>query len=160
MIGISAIRSKMKTRGRLVLSVFVIAWMNVTLQPCLMAMELSPSDSASISASSEHDGHQGHSANVADHEDQACPHCPSSTSHDSNTCAATLTDCDILPEAKPGERILKVDLDDAFGDVHANYQYYGLNRAPPEMLVVSPNSLKPTFIVGPSINIRNCVFLK
>mgnify|MGYP001812848225 FL=1 len=160
MIGISAIRSKMKTRGRLVLSVFVIAWMNVTLQPCLMAMELSPSDSASISASSEHDGHQGHSANVADHEDQACPHCPSSTSHDSNTCAATLTDCDILPEAKPGERILKVDLDDAFGDVHANYQDYGLNRAPPEMLVVSPNSLKPTFIVGPSINILNCVFLK
>ena len=161
MIGISAIRRKMKTKGRLVLSVFVIAWMNVTLQPCLMAMELSPSESASISSSSEHDGHQGHSATMASDEDHACPHCPPTTSHDGNSCAVTtLSDCDILPEAKPGERILKVDLSDAFGDVHANYHYYGLNRAPPEMLVVSPNSLKPTFIVGPSINIRNCVFLK
>jgi hypothetical protein len=151
----------MKTRGRLVLSVFVIAWMNVTLQPCLMAMELSPSDSASVSTSSEHDSHQGHSATVADHEDQACPHCPPSASHDSNSCAVTAqTGCDTLPAAKPGERILKVDLNDAFGDVLADYQYYGLYRAPPAMVVVSPDRLKPTFVVGPSINIRNCVFHK
>lgn len=161
MTGLSAIRSKMKTRGSLVLSVFVIAWMNVTLQPCLMAMELSPSDSASISASSEHDGHQGHSAKVADHQDQACPHCPPSTSHDSNSCAVTtLIGCDILPEAKPGERILKVEVSDTFGDVHANYHFYGLNHSPPAMVVVSPDCLKPTFVVGPSIIIRNCVFLK
>ena len=161
MTGLSTIRSKMRTRGRLVLSVIVIAWMNVTLQPCLMAMELSPNDFATISASSVHDGHQGHSANVADHEDQACPHCPPSTSHDSNSCAVTtLTDCDILPEAKPGERILKVDMSDAFGDVHANYHYCGLDQSLTALVVVTPDSLKPTFVVGPSISIRNCVFLK
>lgn len=154
-------RSKMKTRGRLVLSVFVIAWMNVTLQPCLMAMELSPSDSASISASSKQEGHQGHSATMASDQDPACPHCPPPTSHDSNSCAvATLADCDILPEAKPGERILKVDLSDAFGDIHTNYRYSRLDRSPPILAVVSPDSLKPTFVVGPSISIRDCVFLK
>ena len=161
MIGFSAFRSKMRTRGRLVLSVFVIAWMNAALQPCLMAMELSPNESASISAIAEHNGHQDHSANNVDHKHQACPHCPPSTSHDSNSCAVTaLNDCDILPEAKPGERIQNVDLSDAFGDAHSNYHYYGLDRAPPALAVVSPDRLKPTFVVGPSISIRNCVFLK
>jgi len=160
-IGLSTIAGKMKTRGRLVLSVFVIAWMNATLQPCLMAMELSPNDSVTISASAEHDVHQDHSANDVDHEDQACPHCPPSTSHDSNSCdVAALTDCDILPEAKPADRILNVDLCDTFGDAHPGYYFYGQDRAPPLLLTVSPNCERPTFLVGPSINIRNCVFLK
>jgi hypothetical protein len=160
-IGLSTIGSKMKSRGRLVLSVFVIAWINTTLQPCLMAMEVSPNKPASISASAEHDVHQNHASGTADHQSQACPHCPPNTSHVTNTCAITLTSgCDELPQTKPGERIQKVDLSDAFGDAHSSYHYYCLDRSAPVLLVVSPDSLKPTFVVGPSISIRNCVFLK
>jgi hypothetical protein len=159
--GLSAIRSKMKTRGRLVLSVFVIAWMNATLQPCLMAMELPPTESASISEVAMPDSHHGHSAIDLDNEVPACPHCPPSTSHDSNLCAeSSVADCDILPEAKPGERILKVDMSDGFGDVHSGYHFNRLDRSPPVLAVVSRHRLKPTFVVGPSISIRNCVFLK
>jgi hypothetical protein len=159
--GLSAIRSKMKTRGRLLLSVFVIAWMSAALQPCLMAMELLPTESASISEVAVQDSHGGHSAIEVDHEHPACPHCPPSKSHDSNSCAVTsMNDCDILPEVKPGERILKVDISDAFGDAHSNYHYYGLDRSAPELAVISADRLRPTFIVGPSLYIRNCVFLK
>lgn len=164
MIGLSTIRSKMKTRGRLVLSVFAIAWMSATLQPCLMAMEISPNESASISASGEqtgHQGHQGHSATISDQADHACPHCPPSTSHDSNSCASSIrADCDALPDAKPGDRILKVDLSDAFADVHSSFHYFDLDRVPLQLATAAPNCEKPTFVFGPSISIRNCVFLK
>jgi hypothetical protein len=157
-IGLSTIRSKMSTRGRLVLSVFVIAWMNATLQPCLMAMEMSPNESTTISATAEHGGHQNH---AAINEDHACPHCPPSASHDGDSCVVKASsECDILPEAKPGERILKIELSDTFDDAHSSYHNQGLDRAPPLLVTISPNCEKPTLVFGPSISIRNCVFLK
>jgi len=163
-IELSTIRSKMKTRGRLVLSVIVIAWMNATLLPCAMAMEMSPNEPVSITASGEHDGHQGHQGHSADSEDRsehACPHCPSSASHDTNACAVTAAnECDISPDVKPGERILKVDLNDMFDNAHSSYRNCALDRAPLQLVAVPSNCKKPTFIVGPSISIRNCVFLK
>jgi len=138
--------------------------MNATLQPCLMAMEMSPNEPASVSASAERDGHQGHQGHSADREDRsehACPHCPPSTSHDADSCAVTaIGECDILPEAKPGERILKVELSDTFDNAHSSYENFALNRAPLQLVTVPPNCEKPTFRVGPSIYIRNCVFLK
>ena len=161
MIGLSKFRGKMRTRGRLVLSVFVMAWMNATLLPCAMAMEMSPSEPASVSTSAQHGGLHGHSENSEDRSEHACPHCPPSTSHDANACAVTaIGECDILPEAKPGERILKVDWSDTFDNAHSSYQNFILDRAPLQLVTVPPNCKKPTFIVGPSINIRNCVFLK
>jgi len=160
-IGLSTIRSKMRTRGRLVLSVFVIAWMNATLLPCAMAMEMSPSEPASVSTSAQHGGHYGHSDNSEDRIDHACPHCPTSTSHDGGSCdVEASSECDILPETKPGERLLKDELSDTFDNAHSGYQSYALDRITPLLVNISPNCEKPTFVVGPSINIRNCVFLK
>jgi hypothetical protein len=160
-IGLSNIRTKIRTRGRLILSVFLVAWMNAALQPCLMAMEFSPNEATSVSETAELDSHQGHSSDKAIHKDRACPHCPASTSHVSNTCAiAVVADCDILPEAKPGEKILKVDLSDEFGDAHSTYHYRASDPSPPVSLAASPERLKPTFVVGPAISIRDCVFLK
>ena len=157
-IGLSTIRGRMKARGRLVLSVFVIAWMSATLQPCLMAMEMSPNEPATISATAEHNGHKNHAAT---NEDHACPHCPPSASHDGDSCTVTATsDCGNLPDAKPGERIPKVELSDTFDDAHSSYHNHGLHRAPPLLVTLSPNCERPTFVVGPSISIRNCVFLK
>ena len=161
MIGLSTIRSKMSTRGRMVLSVFVIAWMNATLLPCTMAMEMSPNEPVSITASGEHDGHQSHSADSEDRSEHACPHCPSSASHDANACVvAAAGECEVSPDVKPSERILKVDLGDKLDDSNSSYQNIGLVRAPRQLRIFTPNCEKPTFIVGPSINIRNCVFLK
>jgi hypothetical protein len=160
-ISLSAIRSKMSTRGRLLLSVFVIAWMNATLQPCLMAMELPPTEAAQISEVAEPDSHHNHVATQVDQDGPACPHCPPSMSHDSDACAATaVSDCDILPKAKPGERILKADFSDAFGAAHSNYHFSSLDIIPTKLLVVSLDCTKPKYVVGPSISIRNCVFLK
>lgn len=151
----------MKVRGRLALGVFVIAWMNATLQPCLMAMELPPDEPASIPAVAGHDGHQNHPAKMLDHADKVCPHCPSTTSHDGNSCAVTVTrECGVLPEAKPADRILKADLSDAFDDGCPGHYYHALERAPPLRVATSISGERPTFVVGPTINIRNCVFLK
>jgi hypothetical protein len=158
MIGLSTIRSKMRTRGRLLLSVFVIAWMSAILQPCLMAMEVSPNEFATISEAAEHGGHQNHTASSESH---ACPHCPPSTSHDGNSCAIPASsECDILPDVKPGERILKVELSDTFDNAHSSHHNHDFDRAPPLLVRLSPNCEKPTFVFGPSISIRNCVFLK
>jgi hypothetical protein len=160
-ISLSAIRSKMSTGGRLLLSVFVIAWMNATLQPCLMAMDLPPTEAAQISEAAEPDSHHGHVATQVDQDSPACPHCPPSMSHDGDACAVTaVTDCDILPKAKAGERILKVDFSDAFGAAHSNYHFSSLDFVTTELLVVSLDCTKPKYVVGPSISIRNCVFLK
>ena len=82
-------------------------------------------------------------------------------SHENNSCsAAVMADCDILPDAKQGERILQIDLSDAFGDAHSNCHYGDLHHAPPILASVPPDSVRPTFIVGPTISIQNCVFLK
>jgi hypothetical protein len=148
----------MRTKGRLLFSVLVIAWMSATLQPCLMAMEMSPNEFATISEAAEHGDHQSHTASSEDH---ACPHCPPSTSHDGNSCVAPASsECDILPEAKPGERILKVELSDVFDNAHSSHHNYSFDRAPPLLVSLSANCEKPTFVFGPSISIRNCVFLK
>ncbi len=160
-ISLSAIRSKMSTRGRLLLSVFVIAWMNATLQPCLMAMELPPTEAAQISEVAEQDSHHGHAATQVVNDSPACPHCPPSMSHDSEACAViAVSDCDMLPQAKPGERILKADFSDAFGAALSNYHFSSLNFVPTELVVASLDCSKPKYVVGPSISIRNCVFLK
>jgi hypothetical protein len=151
----------MSTGGRLLLSVFVIAWMNATLQPCLMAMDLPPTEAAQVSEVAEQNSHHGNAASQLGHEGPACPHCPPSMSHDSNACTVTaVADCDTIPTAKPGERILKADFSDAFGAVHPNYYYSSLNPVPTELVVVSLDCTKPKFVVGPTISIRNCVFLK
>ena len=114
----------------MVLAVFVIALMNATLQPCLMAMEGAPNDLAPTSLDQEHANHEGHSTHMADDEGPTCAHCPPSVSHDNNHCSvAVMLDCDILPDLKKGERISKTDLSDAFGDIQSNYHYFDLHCA-------------------------------
>jgi len=150
----------MSTRGRLVFGVFVVALMNATLQPCLMAME-SSQEIASISALAEHDDHHGHSEHTAGHLDQACLHCPPTAAHNGESCAvAAIADCDVLPKTKLGERGLKSDFSDSFGATHSFYYYVSPDPAPAEIVVVSLDCSDPKFSVGPSVSIRNCVFLK
>jgi hypothetical protein len=151
----------MSTGGRLLLSVVVIAWMNATLQPCLMAMELAPTEAAQSSEVAEQNSHHGNAASQLGHEGPPCPHCPPSMSHDGDACAVTaVTDCEILPQAKPGERILKADFSDGFDAALSNYHFSSLDFVPTELLVASLDCTKPKYVVGPSIHLRNCVFLK
>ena len=158
MTGLSALRSRMRKRGRTVLGVFLIAWLNATLQPCLMAMEAPANAMAPTSMSPDHTNHGDHVASGTDH---VCPHCPPSVSHDSNSCSvAGLSDCDTLPAAKQGERILKIDPSDAFDDVQISYHYFGLDQALTFHAPIRARSVRPTFVVGPPQSIQNCVFLK
>jgi hypothetical protein len=141
--------------------VFVIAWLNAVLQPCLMAMELSPHEQSPAALGQDHSNHANHSASMEDHDREACPHCPAATSHDNGTCSvAVMLDCDRLPDAKKADRSLKVDLSDAFNEVYFVSYHSDLKYASANCPTIRPGSLKPTFLVGPPLRIRNCVFRK
>ena len=55
---ISPIRRRSRPLGRLIISVFLVVWLNMALQPCLMA-----------------------AAPLTGHADHDCPHCPEPASH-------------------------------------------------------------------------------
>jgi len=159
---LSNIKSKMNARRRSVLGVILLALMNASLQPCAMAMttpDSSSSETSPISTISDHDSHQGHIATSAKHEMPACPRCPPSMSGADNECAvASMAQCDILPDVKQGEKILKVDL--GHGQVNAQVSCHNFDLLDAATLLTSvrPESLRPTFLIGPSLTIRHCVF--
>lgn len=161
MTPLSTMRASKRTWGRLVLSVFVVAWMNAALQPCLMAMDMLPADMA---ATSTHAGHGDH-ASQPDNDSPAdavrsCQHCPPSMSHNDGSCAtAAMADCEVLPDIKQGDRHSKLDLSDAHFVAIVSDAY---NSDHVQMYVApfSRENLKPTYSSGPPINLKNCVFLK
>lgn len=163
MFRLSIIKSKMNARRRSVLGVILLALMNATLQPCAMAMTTTPDSSSSetspISTNSVHDSRQGHFATSAKHEMPACPRCPPSMSDADNECSvASMAQCDILPDVKQGEKILKVDLGDGHVNAQVSCHYFDLLDATALLTPVRPESLRPTFLIGPSLTIRHCVF--
>jgi hypothetical protein len=148
-------------KKRFVLALFALAWLNVNAQPCLMAMELpEPADTVS-----EHSGHNGHhmaheGAPIADDRDD-CSHCPSADAQHPVACAAaSASGCDDDKRIDIDARLFKLQPKDVPG-------FYALVHAPPVTLSFTPLSstapptcLRPRFADGPSINLRNCVFLK
>jgi hypothetical protein len=69
MNGQTAGQTRIMARGRLFLGAFVIAWLNLTVQPCLMAMEVTPEPAAEA----VHATHLDHVNHSAGHD---CDHCP------------------------------------------------------------------------------------
>ncbi len=157
-MSLSAFRTKLRSRGRFVLGVFVVAWLNASLQPCLMAMEVSPSGSAPISVQQDPANHADHATHRAG---PPCAICPPPMSHGDGFCTvAGILNCDILPDIKQCERQLEIDLSNGCGDSASGSQYFDRHRAPPKTASVHTDSVKPTFLVGPPLRIRHCVFLK
>ena len=156
MAPLSTIRANKSAWGRLILSVFVVVWMSAALQPCLMAMEMSPSEEIATS------GHANHDSMQVDSGDSAiptCQHCPPSMSGVDRHCPTLeMSGCDLLPDIKQSDRIPKLDVDDAcFVAIVSDTSSFnpGQSYVPP----FSCDSVRPNYSSGPPLNLKHCVFL-
>ena len=142
---------KINALGRFVLSVFVVAWLNLAVQPCLMAMELAPEPEA-VTA---------HSAHASHSDSHDCGHCPPAIDHEDQTCATCAASvCESTPDSNYDARNQLPKLKDIS-------TYVAI--AEPLLRVESDlrkDTVRPSHCADlswpgePPLNLRYCVFLK
>jgi len=143
---------KINALGRFILSVFVVAWLNLAVQPCLMAMELAPEPATAHSAQSAHSSH-------SDRHD--CGHCPGAVNHDYQACASSAAStCGTTPDYNYDARNQLPKLKDistyvAIADPVPRLEF-DLRNEP----VQSPRCADLSWPGEPPLNLRYCVFLK
>lgn len=149
-------------KRRFIFALVAFAWLNVNAAPCLMAMELPQA----VDQGLEHGGHGGqHMAHMAKAEDSGrdgCGHCPpaGATSHQAACAVSVVPGCDEVGRIDFDGRTVKLQLKDLPA-------FFVLIHAPPAQISPRPvlssvpmTCVRARFIDGPSINLRNCVFLK
>ncbi len=146
---------KINALGRFILSVFVVAWLNLAVQPCLMAMELAPEPATAHSAHSAQSAHSSH----ADSHD--CGHCPGAVNHDYQACASSAAStCGVTPDYNYDARNQLPKLKDistyvAIADPVPRLEF-DLRNEP----VQSFRCAELSWPGEPPLNLRYCVFLK
>lgn len=140
--------------GRWLLGAFVVAWLNLAVQPCLMAMEAG-GDPANDAIHVTHSDHASHSS------DHGCDHCPPA-SHDHVTpCATSLSaGCSSVTQgsndgrngpAKPKD----LPASAAIAEPAPPIDFIVSSESPP-----APDRVALKFTSEPPLNIQYCVFLK
>ncbi len=137
--------------GRFILSVFVVAWLNLAVQPCLMAMELAPEPEPATA----HSAHANHS------DSHDCGHCSGAVNHDYQACASSAAStCGTTPDYNYDARNQLPKLKDIS-------TYVAI--AEPLLRVESDqwkDPVRPSHCADlswpgePPLNLRYCVFLK
>jgi len=144
--------------GRFILSVFVLAWLNVATQPCLMAMEMVPD----TPLASEHAVHSGHAEHMADAPAATdCDHCPPGVDHQEVLCeTGSASDCEIFPGYNFDGRQFKQQLKDVSPPLVLSTIESSLDFSVPVRLIPPHDNKRLKFAGDPPLNIRHCVFLK
>ena len=141
--------------GRFVLSLLVLAWLNITAQPCLMAMETAPE----TSQASDHALHSGHAGHIADATD--CDHCPPGMDHQKVLCeTGSAADCEIFSGYEADGRQFKPQLKDVSPPLALSTIESTLDFSAPVRLFQPHDNKRLKFAGDPPLNIRYCVFLK
>lgn len=148
------------TWRRFVLGVFVFAWLNVAVQPCAMAMELSPAKelNAEHSVSGNHNQHASHHEGNSEQSD--CGHCPPGGGKHSKHCSTSAaTGCEVAPIPNAEGRQTKLKLKDLshFPVLPALPVEQTLFPAFAPLQFPAVERFKHTS--EPSLNIRYCVYL-
>lgn len=147
-------RAQDTSRGRFLLAVFAVAWLNLTVQPCLMAMESVP-EPAVASGQAAHADHAIHSG----HHD--CDHCPPALSVQAKPCAsAAASDCSSVPDYNYDNRNGPSKLKDiptfvAIAELAIAFEFTIPTSSSPPLDCAVLN-----YPSEPPLNIRFCVFLK
>ena len=158
MADLNTLRTNRHTWGRFVLSLFVVSWLSVSLQPCLMAME-----SVADAPMAMESGHSAHTA-VEDSldADADCGHCPPAACEVAMSC-----DVEMSSECQPDVRcsldsrrtklILKdvqYDLQPEIAATIATTTFAGHKTVPSGMRVTA-------YVPGyqPPLNLLNCIYL-
>lgn len=143
------------TWGRFVLSTLLLAWLNVAMQPCLMAMELAP-DSTFITEHSVHSEHTEHDTNASD-----CGHCPPGIDSDSVPCeSGSASDCEIFPGYKIDKRQFKLQPNDFSPPLALSTASNEFDLSTPVTRVSPHDTSRLKYASEPPLSIRHCVFLK
>jgi len=136
---------------------FVLAWLNIATQPCLMAMEMAPD----ASPTTEQAAHSGHATHMSDGtESTDCSHCPSAINDQEVLCATSaVSDCEVFPGYNVDGRQFK-QLKDFSPPL-----FVSPIECPPDFSIpvtqLPPQDHKRLRFAGdPPLNIRHCVFLK
>jgi hypothetical protein len=111
-------RIRQTRKHRAVLAAVLVAWLSSALQPCLMAMEMSPdpaTDSVVSTSHASHVNHGGHSSADGAEAVPTCVHCPPAVDVQSQgVCESTLqADCDSQAVTKHDTRVPKFDPKDS-----------------------------------------------
>ena len=144
-------RHKINALGCFILSVFVVAWLNLAAQPCLMAMELAP----------EPEPATAHSAHASHSDGHDCGHCPGAVNHDYQACASSsASTCGVTPDYNYDARNQLPKLKDIS-------TYVAIAEPVPRLefdLRNEPVQSSPCADLSwpgePPLNLRYCVFLK
>jgi hypothetical protein len=148
---------KINALGRFILSVFVVAWLNLAVQPCLMATELAP-EPEPATAHSVHSAQSAHSSHSDGHD---CGHCPGAVNHDHQACASSAAStCGATPDYNYDARNQLLKLKDistyvAIADPVPRLEF-DLRNEP----VQSSRCADLSWPDEPPLNLRYCVFLK
>lgn len=145
------------TWGRFVLGMFVLAWLNIAAQPCLMAMEMVPE----VSLASEHAAPAGHIGHMADAtESTHCGHCPPGAERHAALCeTGSAAGCEIFPGYNVDGRQFKLKLKDVPLQLTLPIVENTLEFATPVMSLPLHDNKRLRFAGDPPLNIRHCVFL-
>jgi len=132
----------------------MLAWLNLAVQPCLMAMEITPEPVVD----SVHVAHTNHASHSPDHD---CDHCPPASNDNAKSCmSAAGSDCGSIPDYNYDGRNGLSKLKDlptfvAVAELAIAFEF---------VIPVSPSPPLDCAAVDhlnePSLNIRFCVFLK
>jgi len=150
------------TWRRLVLGVFVFVCLNVTAQPCLMAMDMAPAPATEItenhSPPADHHDHSIH--NEDDSAQDGCDHCSTSGGAYSRTCLTnSASGCESLAAISHEVRPLKSKLKDlsqlvVMPALPMAHEYFS------DITLLPLPGVEPDKHTGePTLNIRFCVFL-
>ena len=146
------------TWGRFVLSMFVLAWLNIATQPCLMAMEMVP-DATLASEQAVHSEHAEHMDDANESTD--CGHCPPAIEHQEILCeTGSASDCEIFPGYNVDGRQFKLKLKDLTPCLTLSTVENTLDFSTPVTLFPPQDYKRLKFAGDPPLNIRYCVFLK
>jgi hypothetical protein len=137
---------------------FVLAWLNIATQPCLMAMEMVP-DAPLATEHAVHSGHAEHMADAGASPD--CDHCPPSSVQQQVLCeTGSAADCELFPAYNVDGRQFKPQQEDVSPPIASSTPETALDFFVPVTLIPLHDYKRLKFAGDPPLNIRHCVFLK
>lgn len=159
MADLNTLRTHRLGWGRFVLSLFVVSWLSVSLQPCLMAME----SGAEMAMESVQSAHAAHGADTASPDTGAdCDHCPPAACVVDMSCNVEMSsECQPEVQCSLDSRRAKTILKDVQYDfppgIAANIATAPL--ADHSILLPGIRAVAPAPGHQPPLNLLNCVFL-
>lgn len=153
-------QADMNTWKRLVLGIFVFACLNVTAQPCLMAMDMAPPMETADNHSPPADHHDHSIHNEDDSAQGGCDHCSTSDGAYSRTCLTnSASGCETLAAISHEGRQFKSKLKDLSQLVVMPALPMAQEFFPDITLLPLPGVEPDKHTREPTLNIRYCVFL-